>query len=104
MGYTMLHRPVPLFWPEDEPELKAAAPGFNVLLYTPEFSVPPPPAELGYQTIACFGMSCVAQRPGACAALPPPAMPFPDPLAGMAPSRETFVAVPPAILSRSTRP
>jgi phosphatidylinositol glycan class B len=103
-GYTMLHRPVPLFWPENEQELSAAAPGFNVLLYTPEFSVPPPPVELGYQTIACFGMSCVAQRPGACAAVPPPAMPFPDPLVGMAPPPATFVAVPASVLSRSTRP
>jgi phosphatidylinositol glycan class B len=99
-GYTMLHRPVPLYWPEDERELHAAAPGFNVLLYTSESL----PAELGYQTIACFGRSCVAQRPGACAFLLPPAMPFPDSLAGMAPPPEAFAAVPASVLSRSARP
>jgi phosphatidylinositol glycan class B len=99
-GYTMLHRPVPLFWPEDERELKAAAPAFNVLLYTSESA----PAELGYQTIACFGKTCVARRPGSCAAMPQPAMPFPAPLAGMAPPPEGFAAVPASILSRSARP
>jgi phosphatidylinositol glycan class B len=99
-GYTMLHRPVPLYWPEDERELHAAAPGFNILLYTSEAL----PSGLGYQTITCFGRSCVAQRPGTCASVTPPAMPFPDSLAGTAPPPEAFAAVPASVLSRSTRP
>ena len=88
-GYTLLHRPVPLFWPEDEPELRSQAAGFNVLLYTAA-----PPAELGFQTTQCFGKTCIGQRPGACTAQPAPAMPFPEPLAGMAPPAASFPAVP----------
>jgi len=96
-GYTVLHRPVPLFWPEDERELRAQTAGFNFLLYT---AVPPP--ELGFETTRCFGKTCIAQRPGECAALPPPAMPFPDPLAGMAPPASAFPAIQPR--AASSRP
>jgi GPI mannosyltransferase 3 len=90
-GYTLLHRPVPLFWPEDEQELRAQAAGFDVLLFTAA-----PPAALGYETVQCFGKTCIGQRPGNCAALPAPAMPFPEPLAGMAPPAANFPAIPPS--------
>ena len=33
-GYTYLHRPLPMHWPKDMPELMAAAPAFDTLLYT----------------------------------------------------------------------
>ena len=90
-GYTLLHRPVPLFWPEDEQELRTQAAGFNVLLFTAA-----PPAALGYETTQCFGKTCIGQRPGNCAALPAPSMPFPEPLAGMAPPAANFPAITPS--------
>jgi hypothetical protein len=88
-GYTLMHRPVPLFWPEDERELSAQAAAFNVLLFT----VSPPPT-LGFETTRCFGKICVGQRPGSCAVQPEPAMPFPAPLVGMDPPPADFPAVP----------
>jgi GPI mannosyltransferase 3 len=88
-GYTLLHRPVPLFWPEDERELNAQSAGFDVLLFT---AAPPP--ELGFETTRCFGKTCVARRPGQCAAMPQTPMPFPEPLHGLAPPPADFAAVP----------
>src|SRR5579859_1133130 len=88
-GYTLLHRPVPLFWPEDEQDLEAQATGFNVLLFTA-----PPPAQLGFETIRCFGKTCIGQRPGSCMAQTEPPMPFPEPLLRMAPPPADFAAVP----------
>jgi phosphatidylinositol glycan class B len=88
-GYTYLNRPVPIFWPEDRRELVAAAPAFNTLFYTMS-----PPRELGFKAIRCFGRVCVAHRSGRCDAQPMPAMPFPKPLAGLAPAREDFKALP----------
>jgi hypothetical protein len=89
-GYTYLHRPVPMYWPADEAELAAAAPAFDTLLYT---AAPPP--GLGYTTLQCFGHSCVARRSGTCDARPMAAMPFPEPVAGLAPLKEEFAAIPP---------
>jgi GPI mannosyltransferase 3 len=89
-GYSHLHRPVPMYWPADEAELAATAPAFDTLLYT----AAPPPA-LGFTTLQCFGHSCVARRPGACDARPMAAMPFPEPVAGLAPPKEDFAAIPP---------
>ena len=88
-GYTYLHRPVPTYWPEDDAELAASAPAFDILLYTAA-----PPASLGFETIRCFGNSCVARRPGACEARSMPAMPFPDAITGMAPDPKAFAALP----------
>ena len=77
-GYTYLHRPVPMYWPEDEAELAATVPAFDTLLYT----VPPAP-QLGFETVACFGKTCVARRPGGCIATPMPPTPFPEALRGL---------------------
>jgi len=88
-GYTYLHRPVPMYWPEDAAELAATAPAFDTLLYT----AAPPPA-LGYKTDVCFGKTCVARRPGGCVAQPMPAMPFPEPVAHLRPQAQ-LPALPP---------
>lgn len=91
-GYTYLHRPVPMYWPEDEAELAATAPAFDILLFTA-----PPPAALGFETVRCFGNSCIARRAGGCEARPMPPMPFPDPVRALAPKPEAFEAVPQAL-------
>ena len=88
-GYSHLHRPVPMYWPADQAELAAAAPAFDTLIYS---TAPPPP--LGYHTAACFGAICVARRPGACVAQSMAGMPFPEPVAGLAPPKEAFPAIP----------
>src|SRR5436190_2272178 len=88
-GYTYLHRPVPMYWPEDAAELAATAPAFDTLLYTAA-----PPAALGYETTACFGKTCVARRQGRCVARPMPAMPFPEPVAHLRPQAQ-LPALPP---------
>ena len=88
-GYTYLHRPVPMYWPADQAELAATAPAFDTLLYTV-----PPPAALGFETTACFGKSCIARRSGGCVARSMAAMPFPQPVAGLAPRKEAFPAIP----------
>jgi phosphatidylinositol glycan class B len=79
-GYTHYHRAVPMYWPRSEAALRDAASGFNALVYTD-----PPPPEFGYVTRQCFGATCVAERPGNCAAIPMEAMPLPTPLRGVAP-------------------
>jgi phosphatidylinositol glycan class B len=91
-GYTYLHRPVPMYSPKDAADLAATAPAFDTLLYTA-----PPPAELGFVTIACFGKTCVARRAGGCAAQPMAAMPFPQGVAGLQPPAAEFDAVPPKL-------
>ena len=48
-----------MYSPKDAADLAATAPGFDTLLYT---AAPPP--ELGFATLACFGKTCVARRPG----------------------------------------
>ena len=88
-GYTYLHRPVPMFWPEDATALAASAGAFDTLLYQQA-----PPPELGFATLRCFGQTCLARRAGRCEARPMPAMPFPPQLGGMAPAPERFEAVP----------
>jgi phosphatidylinositol glycan class B len=88
-GYTLLHRPVPLFWPEDERELRSQSAGFDVLLFTAA-----PPSALGFETARCFGKTCIARRPGQCVALPETPMPFPGPLTGIVPPPSDFAAVP----------
>ncbi len=80
-GYTHFHRPAPLYWPKDEAALTAAADGFDTLLYTR-----PPPADLGFATLRCFGTVCVARRSQACRPIPMTATPLPDSLAGLAAS------------------
>jgi GPI mannosyltransferase 3 len=74
-GYSYLHRPVPRYWFKDTAELVATSPGFNTLI-----STRPPPAQLGYTPLQCFGDACVARRPGGCAAIPMKTLPLPDPL------------------------
>jgi GPI mannosyltransferase 3 len=88
-GYSRLHRPLPMYWPKDATDLGKAVPAFDTLLYTVA-----PPAELGFRTAQCFGGVCVARRPGRCGARPMMGMPFPERLAGMAPPRESFEALP----------
>ena len=95
-GYTYLHRPLPMFWPDSAAALTAAAPAFNTLLYdSQERGLPPPPTSLGYEPVRCFGSICVARRSGGCEAQTPPAMWFPPELHGMEPPANRFPAVPP---------
>ena len=88
-GYTYLHRPVPMYSPRNAVDLAATAPAFDTLLYT---AAPPP--ELGFATLACFGKTCVARRPGGCVPQPVPAMPFPQGVLALRPPPEKFEAVP----------
>ena len=88
-GYTYLHHPVPMYSPRDAVDLAATAPAFDTLLYT---AAPPP--ELGFATLACFGKTCVARRPGGCVPQPVPAMPFPQGVLALRPPPEKFEAVP----------
>jgi hypothetical protein len=74
-GYTYLHRPVPMYWPNDKAELDTFAAAFDTLLYTK-----PPPEEADFTLQRCFGKVCIARRSGDCAALPMMAMPFPAPV------------------------
>jgi hypothetical protein len=78
-GYTHFHRPAPMYWPEDEAALTAAADAFDTLLYTK-----PPPASLGFATTRCIGEVCIAQRAGGCRTLPMTPLPLPDPLVELA--------------------
>ena len=78
-GYTHFHRPAPMYWPEDDAALAAAANAFDTLLYTK-----PPPAELGFAARQCIGEVCIAQRTGGCQAAPMTPLPLPDPLLGLA--------------------
>src|SRR5437763_2830042 len=88
-GYTYLHHPVPMYSPRNAVDLAATAPAFDTLLYT---AAPPP--ELGFATLACFGQTCVARRPGGCVPPPLPAMPFPQGVLALRPPPEKFEAVP----------
>jgi GPI mannosyltransferase 3 len=97
-GYTYLHRPVPIYWPEDDAELAATATAFDTLLYTA-----PPPPELGFETTACFGKTCVAQRAGGCTAQPMPATPFPEAIRGLE-SRSARLKSLPADIARNAAP
>ncbi len=96
-GYTHLHRPLPLYWPKDIAALTASAAGFDTLIYdiAPQSPLAPPPPELGFAQLRCFGPICVARRPGTCEPRPLPAMWFPPKLRGTAPARPEFDAVPP---------
>jgi len=97
-GYSRLHRPLPMYWPADQAELAAAASAFDTLIY----SAAPPPA-LGFATTACFGEICVARRPGSCVAQSMAAMPFPAPVARLAPSKEAFPAIPASVAAQVSR-
>jgi phosphatidylinositol glycan class B len=97
-GYSRLHRPIPMYWPADQAELATAAPAFDTLIY----STPSPPA-LGFETTACFGEICVARRQGSCVAQSMAAMPFPAPVARLAPSKEAFPAIPASVAAQVSR-
>jgi hypothetical protein len=84
-GYTYFHRPLPMYWPKDEPALIAAADGFDTLLFTQ-----PPPPTLGFNALRCIGEVCVAQRPGGCRAIPMTPTPIPDALVETAAKRTTL--------------
>ncbi len=97
-GYSRLHRPVPMYWPADQAELATAAPAFDTLIYSPA-----PSSALGFETTACFGEICVARRPGGCVAQSMAAMPFPAPVAGLAPPKEAFPAIPASVAAQVPR-
>ena len=78
-GYTHFHRPAPIYWPEDEAALAAAAEAFDTLLYTKT-----PPAGLGFTKRQCIGEVCIARRSGACRPAPMTPLPLPDALVGLA--------------------
>lgn len=88
-GYTYLHRPVPIYWPEDASELMSLAPAFDTLIYT---AAPSP--SLGFEKTQCFGRVCIAHRVGGCEVRPMAAMPFPDGLTEIAPQNGDFEAIP----------
>jgi len=98
-GYTHLHRPVPMFWPKDEPALSESAAGFNTVLYRS----PAPPGFYGYKPLQCFGEACVATRPGACEARPEPMIWYPPELEPLAPPPATFAGVPAALRPGTAR-
>ena len=81
-GYTYLHQPVALYWPKDEGALIATASGFDILIYTR-----PPPPNLGFTALRCFGLVCVARRDGDCRSVPLMPMPVPPTLVGLSPVR-----------------
>jgi hypothetical protein len=97
-GYARLHRPLPMYWPADEAELAASAPAFDTLITTAA-----PPAALGFDTVACFSEICVARRTGGCIAQSMAAMPFPAPVAGLAPPKEAFPAIPASVAAQVSR-
>jgi GPI mannosyltransferase 3 len=82
-GYTYFHRPAPMYWPEDEDALIAAA-GFDTLLYTQR-----PPPSLGFATLRCMGEVCVAHRPGGCRSIPVTPLPIPAALIESAAAKAT---------------
>ena len=62
-----------------------------------------PPPELGFATLACFGKTCVARRPGSCSAQPTPPMPFPQGVLALRPAPERFEALPASLREKSSR-
>jgi hypothetical protein len=78
-GYTYFHRPAPIYWPEDETALTAAADAFNTVLYTK-----PLPTALGFTMRQCVGEVCIAQRTGGCRTVPMTPLPLPDLLVKLA--------------------
>jgi GPI mannosyltransferase 3 len=97
-GYTYLHRSVPMYSPKNAADLAATAPSFDTLLYT---AAPPP--ELGFATLACFGKTCVARRPGSCSAQRAPPMPFPQGVLALRPPPERFEALPASLSEQPPR-
>jgi hypothetical protein len=87
-----------MYWPKDASEFAIAAPAFDTLIYTAA-----PPTDLGYKPLQCFGEVCVARRSGSCRPQPMAAMPFPNAVAGLAPPKEAFPALPPAVDAVSSR-
>jgi hypothetical protein len=83
-GYTYFHWPGPMYWPEDEAALIAAAAGFDTLLYTR-----PPPPSLGFTTLRCIGEVCVAHRPAGCRSTPVIPLPIPAALIESSVARPT---------------
>jgi GPI mannosyltransferase 3 len=71
-GYASFHHAVPLYWGSLDPESTA----FNTIVYDRGT-----PIGRSYIETACFGDSCVAQRPGTCSPVPmkelspPPGLP-----------------------------
>jgi hypothetical protein len=71
-GYTSFHHAVPLYWGSLDPDFTA----FNTVVYDRGT-----PIGRSYVESACFGDSCVAQRPGTCSPVPmkqlwrPPGLP-----------------------------
>ena len=84
-GYSYMHRPIPMFWRKEASELAAAAPAFDVLLYSIGSGFSEPAMPPGFTKERCFGEACLAGRSGQCAPLPMTPLPFPPPLAGLAP-------------------
>jgi GPI mannosyltransferase 3 len=72
-GYTYFHRPAPIYWPNDNAALLAAAAGFDTLLYTEA-----PPPGLDFTTLQCIGKVCIARRHGSCQWIPPEPLPVPE--------------------------
>jgi GPI mannosyltransferase 3 len=60
-GYASFHHAVSLYWGSLDPESKA----FNTIVYDRGTAI-----GRSYMETACFGDSCVAQRPGTCSPVP----------------------------------
>jgi phosphatidylinositol glycan class B len=96
-GYTYLHRPLPLYWPKDEAELRASAAAFDTLLYDAE-----PPPQLGFMPVRCVGRICIAHRAGGCEPREMTQIWYPERLRSLAPLQLLFEAVPES--ARRTQP
>ncbi len=79
-GYSYLHQRVPLYWPETPAELTAESGSFNALIINGE-----PPDDQGFKVLQCFGETCIARRSGGCTELAMQPMPYPTPIATLAP-------------------
>jgi GPI mannosyltransferase 3 len=64
-GYALFHHPVPLYWATVMGPLDPESAAFNTVVYDRG-----KPLGTGYVEKACFGDSCVAQRPGTCSPVP----------------------------------
>ncbi len=64
-GYAVLHHAVPLYWATSINPLDPDSTAFNTVIYDRGKATGP-----GYTERACFGTSCIAQRPGLCTPVP----------------------------------
>jgi|GEM_PF-568639 len=71
-GYSYFHKRVPLYWSRKPWQVMDKASGFNVMVYSAKGLVPNRDLSPNtpYREIACYGKTCILQRPGTCERLP----------------------------------